>query len=96
MKGQVVKAAPTLLRSVLFAPGNRADLIAKLPRSAPDAVVIDLEDAVPGTPEAKAAARPVAHDAARDLIAAAPHLAVFVRVNALHSCLLYTSPSPRD
>lgn len=85
VKGQVVKAAPTLLRSVLFAPGNRADLIAKLPRSAPDAVVIDLEDAVPGTPEAKAAARPVAHDAARDLIAAAPHLAVFVRVNALHS-----------
>lgn len=72
-------------RSVLFAPGNRADLIAKLPRSAPDAVVIDLEDAVPATPEAKAAARPVARDAARDLIAAAPHLAVFIRVNALHS-----------
>ncbi|MCP2013697.1 citrate lyase subunit beta/citryl-CoA lyase [Deinococcus sp. HSC-46F16] len=72
-------------RSVLFAPGGRADLIAKLPRSAPDAVVIDLEDAVPATPEAKATARPVARDAARDLIAAAPHLAVFVRVNAVHS-----------
>ena len=72
-------------RSVLFAPGNRADLIAKLPRAQPDAVVIDLEDAVPGTGEAKAAARPIARDAARDLIAAAPHLAVFVRVNALHS-----------
>ncbi|MBB6016606.1 HpcH/HpaI aldolase/citrate lyase family protein [Deinococcus radiopugnans] len=72
-------------RSVLFAPGNRADLIAKLPRSAPDAVVIDLEDAIPGTAEAKAAARPVARDAARDLIAAAPHLAVFLRVNAPHS-----------
>ncbi|WP_339096302.1 CoA ester lyase [Deinococcus sp. VB142] len=75
----------TLFRSMLFAPGNRADLIAKLPRSAPDAVVIDLEDAVPGTPEAKAAARPVAHDAARDLMDAAPGLAVFMRVNALHS-----------
>ncbi|GAA5531687.1 CoA ester lyase [Deinococcus aluminii] len=72
-------------RSVLFAPGNRADLIAKLPRSRPDAVVIDLEDAVPGTGDAKAAARPIARDAARDLIAAAPHLAVFVRVNAPHS-----------
>ncbi|GGB73380.1 MULTISPECIES: CoA ester lyase [Deinococcus] len=72
-------------RSLLFAPGNRADLIAKLPRSAPDAVVIDLEDAIPGTPEAKAAARPVARDAARDLIAAAPHLPVFLRVNAVHS-----------
>jgi citrate lyase subunit beta/citryl-CoA lyase len=80
-----VSAAPPRPRSVLFAPGNRAALIAKLPRSAPDAVVIDLEDAVPGTPEAKAAARPVARDAARDLIAAAPHLAVFVRVNAPHS-----------
>lgn len=72
-------------RSVLFAPGNRADLIAKLPRAHPDAVVIDLEDAVPGTGEAKAAARPIARDAGRDLIAAAPHLAVFVRVNAVHA-----------
>ncbi|WP_288481191.1 CoA ester lyase [uncultured Deinococcus sp.] len=77
--------APARPRSVLFAPGNRADLIAKLPRSAPDAVVIDLEDAVPATPEAKAAARPIARDAARDLVAAAPHLAVFVRVNAVAS-----------
>lgn len=72
-------------RSVLFAPGNRADLIAKLPRSAPDAVVIDLEDAIPGDPGAKAAARPVARDAARELVAAAPHLNVFLRVNAVHS-----------
>ncbi|MFC3833193.1 MULTISPECIES: HpcH/HpaI aldolase/citrate lyase family protein [Deinococcus] len=72
-------------RSVLFAPGNRPELIAKLPRSAPDAVVIDLEDAIPGTPDAKASARPVARDAARDLIAAAPKLPVFVRVNAPHS-----------
>lgn len=78
-------SSPLRPRSVLFAPGNRADLIAKLPRSGPDAAVLDLEDAVPGTAEAKAAARPVARDAARDLIAAAPHLAVFVRVNAVHS-----------
>lgn len=77
--------SPLRPRSVLFAPGNRADLIAKLPRSDPDAAVLDLEDAVPGTAEAKADARPVARDAARDLIAAAPHLAVFVRVNAVHS-----------
>lgn len=72
-------------RSVLFAPGNRADLIAKLPRSAPDAVVLDLEDAIPAAAQAKADARPVLRDAARELVAAAPHLAVFVRVNALHS-----------
>lgn len=79
------QAASFLPRSVLFAPGNRADLVAKLPRSSPDAVVIDLEDAIPGTSEAKAAARPIARDAARDLIAAAPHLAVFMRINAPHS-----------
>ena len=72
-------------RSVLFAPGNRADLIAKLPRSAPDAVVLDLEDAIPATARAKADARPVLRDAARELMASAPHLAVFVRVNAPHS-----------
>ncbi|WP_221088757.1 HpcH/HpaI aldolase/citrate lyase family protein [Deinococcus aquaedulcis] len=76
---------PLRPRSLLFAPGNRPELVAKLPRSAPDAVVIDLEDAIPATPEAKAAARPIARDAARDLIAAAPHLSVFVRVNAVHS-----------
>lgn len=80
-----MSGAPLRPRSVLFAPGNRADLIAKLPRSAPDAAVLDLEDAVPATGEAKAAARPVARDAGRDLIATAPHLAVFVRVNPVHS-----------
>ncbi|GGO22818.1 HpcH/HpaI aldolase/citrate lyase family protein [Deinococcus humi] len=79
-------SAPALRpRSMLFAPGNRADLIAKLPRRSPDAVVIDLEDAIPGDAGAKAAARPTARDAARELIAAAPHLAVFLRINAPHS-----------
>lgn len=72
-------------RSVLFAPGGRADLIAKLPRSGPDAVVIDLEDAVPATPQAKADARPVARVGSEALCAQHPELAVFVRVNAVHS-----------
>ena len=43
-------------RSLLFVPGNRPELAAKAPRSAPDAVVLDLEDAVP--PAAKAAPAP--------------------------------------
>ena len=34
-------------RSVLFAPGGRPDLVAKLPRAGADTVVIDLEDGVP-------------------------------------------------
>jgi citrate lyase subunit beta/citryl-CoA lyase len=77
--------ALTRPRSVLFAPGNRADLMAKLPRSGPDAVVLDLEDAVPNTPEAKAEARIITRDAARELVAAYPKLNVFVRINAPHS-----------
>ena len=42
-------------RSVLFVPANRPELAAKAVRSAPDVVVVDLEDAVP--PEDKAGAR---------------------------------------
>ena len=34
-------------RSVLFVPGNRPDWIDKAPRFGPDALIIDLEDAVP-------------------------------------------------
>lgn len=36
-----------LLRSMLFAPGNKAELLQKFPKIQPDAAVIDLEDAVP-------------------------------------------------
>ena len=36
-----------LPRSLLYIPGNRSDLLAKGPRSAADAVVVDLEDSVP-------------------------------------------------
>lgn len=43
------------IRSLLFAPANRPDLLGKFPRYRADAFAIDLED---GTPEAdKAAAR---------------------------------------
>lgn len=39
-------------RSMLFVPADRTDMIAKVPRWAPDAVVVDLEDAVaPGSKE---------------------------------------------
>lgn len=64
-------------RSLLFVPASRPDMIGKLFRWRPDAVVIDLEDAVP----------PAAKDAARDTgLAAAgalelPGTAVLVRIN---------------
>jgi len=34
------------LRSVLFVPGTKTELLAKVPRWAPDVVIVDLEDAV--------------------------------------------------
>jgi citrate lyase subunit beta / citryl-CoA lyase len=48
----------TRARSMLFMPATRADMIAKIPRLAPDLAVADLEDAVP--PAGKAAARQTA------------------------------------
>ncbi len=36
-----------LYRSVLFVPGNRPDWIDKAPKYGPDALILDLEDAVP-------------------------------------------------
>ena len=74
-------AAARRLRSLLTVPANRADLVAKAPRSAPDAVFLDLEDGVP--PDAKVGARADARAAAVALREAAPTLQVFVRVNAL-------------
>jgi citrate lyase subunit beta/citryl-CoA lyase len=66
-------------RSLLFVPGNRPDMIAKVPRSAPDAVAVDLEDAVaPGDKED-------AREAAVRAVAELPTdtgLQVVVRVNA--------------
>ncbi len=38
--------ALTRVRSLLFMPASRADMIAKIPRFDPDVAVADLEDAV--------------------------------------------------
>lgn len=71
------------MRSLLFAPGNRAEVLAKLPRSGPDGVVLDLEDAVPA--DAKAEARGIVARAAAALRDGHPGLAIHVRVNAVPS-----------
>jgi citrate lyase subunit beta / citryl-CoA lyase len=65
-------------RSMLFMPATRADMIAKIPRIAPDVAVADLEDAVPAGE--KAAARPAAVTAIGALDPAA-RATVLVRVN---------------
>lgn len=44
-----------VIRSLFFAPANRADLVAKFPRFAADCYVVDLEDGTP--PAHKSAAR---------------------------------------
>ena len=67
------------LRSPLFAPANRPDLAAKMPRSNPDAVILDLEDGTP--PAAKVEARGLAAASAADLRAAYGGL-ILLRVNA--------------
>lgn len=76
----MTKSDGMVLRSVLFAPGNRADVVRKLPRSRPDAAIIDLEDAVPAGE--KEAARAVARMVAAELAQSHPRLRLFVRINA--------------
>jgi citrate lyase subunit beta / citryl-CoA lyase len=72
---------PLRLRSLLFAPASRPDVLAKLPRANPDGVVLDLEDAV--APSAKADAREHSREAGAMLAREYPHLGVYVRVNAI-------------
>ena len=75
-----VVPAPTRVRSVLFAPAVRRDVIAKLGRRGADLVVIDCEDATPVAmkEEGRAAARELAPVVARDA-------RVAVRVNPVDS-----------
>jgi len=74
---------PPRLRSVLFAPASRPELIEKLPRRGPDGVVIDLEDAVPDA--AKVEARGHARHGGERLAQEHPELAVYVRINPVQS-----------
>ncbi|MDP6063517.1 MAG: aldolase/citrate lyase family protein, partial [SAR202 cluster bacterium] len=45
---------PAMLRSLMFVPGNRPDMLEKALSLAPDALVPDLEDSVPPAEKAKA------------------------------------------
>ncbi len=63
------------MRSLLFAGATRPDLVAKLDRASADAVVIDLEDAVP------AAAKDEARAALPELVASVTATPVLVRLN---------------
>ncbi|HSN20448.1 MAG TPA: CoA ester lyase [Usitatibacter sp.] len=71
-------------RTLLFVPGNRPDRFGKAAASGADAIVLDLEDAVP--PSEKAAAREAVRSAWAGLTGHA--IPVLVRVNANASGLL--------
>ncbi|HVE24351.1 MAG TPA: CoA ester lyase [Sporichthya sp.] len=69
------------LRNPLFVPGGRPELLPKIARSAPDAVFVDLEDAVP--PAEKETARSLVVEA---LTSTRPEVALaFVRINPVDS-----------
>lgn len=69
----------TALRSLLYLPGNREKFIAKLAELGPDAVIFDLEDAVP------AAEKGVARRMVRRALHQVDHSrsACFVRINPI-------------
>ena len=73
-----------IIRAPLFVPGNRKDMLAKVAKYSPDAILPDMEDAVPNSEK----------EAARQMISAAlPALAVagvpiIPRVNSLGTRLL--------
>ena len=69
------------LRSLLFAPAVRPDMLRKLPATGADGVVIDCEDATP--PGAKAEGRANAREIAPEI--AGQGSLVFVRVNGVAS-----------
>jgi citrate lyase subunit beta/citryl-CoA lyase len=72
----------TRVRSLLFMPGTRADMIAKIARIGPDVAAVDLEDAV--APADKEAARATAVAAIGALDPDAP-TTVLIRVNPVGS-----------
>jgi citrate lyase subunit beta/citryl-CoA lyase len=73
-----------VLRSLLFVPGHRREMIAKAAAAGADAVILDLEDGV-ASAEKDAARRTVADVLDGSL---PEHLVVFVRVNSTGSGLL--------
>jgi citrate lyase subunit beta/citryl-CoA lyase len=68
-------------RSVLFVPGHKAAWGPKALKAGPDAIVLDLEDSVPG--DAKDAARSIVREQIASLRALDASVGLFVRVNSL-------------
>ena len=72
----------TRVRSLLFMPGTRADMVAKIPRFGPDVAAVDLEDAV--APGQKDMARDTAVAAIDALDAGAPTTILVREIGRAH------------
>ncbi|MDH5364614.1 MAG: aldolase/citrate lyase family protein, partial [Dehalococcoidia bacterium] len=66
-----------VLRSVFYVPGNKEELIAKIPRILADVITLDIEDSVP--PAEKQKARELSHKNLK--FAASSGADVYVRIN---------------
>lgn len=72
-----------LLRSLLFVPAHRTDWAHKAANSGADAVILDLEDSVPG--HLKDDARHATASTIQQLATSHPRLSIFVRLNPTDS-----------
>ena len=77
---------PRPMRSFLFAPGNRPHMLQKVGHCGADAVILDLEDAVP------ISEKEATREAVREAIGAIDTCPVYVRINPLHAAAGFSQP----
>ena len=83
LAGSAAGRSCRVLRALLFVPGNKSSMLAKIPTLAADALILDLEDSVP--PSEKENARALVREAL--LAHGGGAVPLFVRVNAVASGL---------
>ena len=77
---------PRPMRSFLFAPGNRPRMLQKVGHCGADAVILDLEDAVP------ISEKEATREAVRDAVGAIDTCPVYVRINPLEAAAGFSQP----
>ena len=77
---------PRPMRSFLFAPGNRPRMLQKVGHCGADAVILDLEDAVP------ISEKEATREAVRDAAGAIDTCPVYVRINPLEAAAGFSQP----
>lgn len=77
---------PRPMRSFLFAPGNRPRMLQKVGHCGADAVILDLEDAVP------ISEKEATREAVRDAVGAIDTCPVYVRINPLQAAAGFSQP----